>query len=634
MKTLTKIGTGLALVACSAFLAACGSDTDTGTKASIIYKTSEDLPNCSANREGETETIKDGTKYICTDGAWEKVGKNSSSQDDEDDLPSCTSKNAGKKVQVDDDIYVCVDREWVEVYDVAESEDDMPKCGSKQEGRVVYVEETKEISKCVDGAWSVESEDEKTDDKSSASEGESSSSGKSSSSSDESEDNVFEEGIIWQPSYGKSVQNMTGGTEWTEHGDADNYGKSTVVNTFGDSYATFKHSLVYQNWDNETGKNLPTPNPYAQSGFAWGEKGALFQDISDLEGLCIVYTSDKEFRLELQSRGGSDSYEDDDFWDVWVPPSDTKRTARLKFSNLPKAWWRDNVTTRAKALKEMRSLSIQSPYRDRVHCYAENVSDCDDVTYKNNIKLYMVAEYDKCPSGDDDFELGEKKVTFKEGILWDSWYGYGKARTFFGDDDEYSFGSDGSGWWYTYSDTSETHAANGASTVSRANGDGYMKVNLKLVYQWGTNEKGQVVPTPYPYAAFGFDWSADAGGGYANLNDLGTTGLCLTYISTKDFDMAIHSYKEADEFHYTLAASASKKTINVKFSDFEAYDWNENTHTLAQALKIATGLHFGYSNTHVGDALVSCDDAGEPSCVQTFSNEIKLYQLGTYGSCK
>ena len=658
MNDVLKIGTSFVLLMSSILIMACGNDKSPSAAKTAengnAVETYDDLLNCSKNRDGVTVVVRElGKSYTCLGGTWSEAAPSYKS---EDDLPICSSTREGEIAYVEKiSVFVtCVGTRWIsnsEKKDDSEKENSSSSSGSVASSESLDGSESmKQTSSSSIFCW----DDECSGLISSSSVKDENIDG--SVSSEESNSSIakikqveFEDGILWKPNYGKRVRTFAGDADeytflndstgtgwWVTNGDKNSYGKSTVVHTYGESYATFKHDLVYQNWSNESGTNKPSPNPYAQSSFLFGKKGAWFQDISAHEGLCFVYTADKEFRIELQSRGKSDSYEDDDYWNVWVPPSSTKKTANLKFSSLPKAWWRsENATSLAKALTEMRGLAIQSPYMDRVHCYEEDVTNCDDVTYTNNIKLYMVGEYGKCPDY-DSYELGKKQVEFEDGVLWKSSYGYGKVRTFFGDVDEYNFKSafdigDGSGWWYTYSDSSS--AGKGKSTAVLANGDGYLKANLKLVYQWKKDAEGKVVPNPYPYAAFGFDWLADGNPGAVNLNEL-DSGLCLTYSATRNFDIALYSYRSIDVIHYSVAASETKKTINVKFNDFKEYSWNDNVLSLENALKRIQNFHILYMNDHVGDDFVQCKETDPSDCgSQTYTNEVKIYKLGKYGMC-
>ena len=398
MNAFRGIGIGVAFVAVPVLIAGCSAESDSGTevkKTSSIVETFDDLPNCTGKRDGEELEVSDeGVTYVCKDGVWEKDGE------------SPESSNSSKRK-------------------------------SSSSGF-----------------------------KTSSSSKKSSSSSKGSSSSARDKQVTFEDGVLWNPSYGKRVRGFNSDADeytffddtttndwWHTFTDADNLGTSTVTITYGSDHATITTKLVYSDWiKGENGLNIASPEPYASAAFNFAPKG--FADISKEEGMCVVYASQKDFRLEFVSKGStSNSY---DYWDVWVPASSTKRTANLKFSNLPATWWQDNSTKLSKALTQMASLNIESPYRNTVHCFKTNPSACGTKTETNNIKIYMIGEYGKCPKN-NDVELAEKVVELEDSVMWKPAYG-GKAYTFFGDVDEYNFKSaDPSGWWYTYNDTGQTH---------------------------------------------------------------------------------------------------------------------------------------------------------------------------------
>ncbi len=598
----------------------------------------------------------------------------------EDDLPSCGKKNEDTRALVGREIFVCSDRQWESLGTTYGTEEDLPNCTSKREGSAAFITETGEFLTCSNGEW-VAPEDVSGDDKPSEGEDEgddpatvkssssvfcwdddcsglnaSSSSKKEASSSSvamESSSSVkekqveFEEGVLWKPSYGKRVHVFDDGLDeynflddttrvgwWRVSTDKDyeDNGASTASITYGNNYMTIKHNLVYDNWVKKDGKIVASPEPYAMASFYLGKSGST--DLSGKTGICLVYTADKEYRLDLQSKG--DPY---DYWDVPIFASSTKRTANIKFKNLPATWWQENSTTISKALKQTYSLSIESPYYNKVHCYESKVSNCDRQTYANTIKLYMIGEYGSCPDY-DTYEAGNKMVTFVDDILWQPSYDLEdgtapKVRTYFGDVDEYNFfNDDQSGWWFTYDDKDNK----GTSQASISHKEDHLQATLKLVFNWAENEKGQIAPSPYPYAAFGFDWSSNGSKGHADLTQLGT-GICLEYSSTYDFDVKLSMNINGDgRWVHTLPASSSKKVVNLKFNDtdFTQYDWQEEKGSteFTDDIKKVEGLHFEFFSGQAEPNIEGCNEADVSDCnTEIITNTVKLYKLGKYGAC-
>ena len=101
-------------------LVACGDDSGTGGKSdvgnvSLQVESSDDLPNCSKNRNGDiAEVLGERKAYVCDNGRWEVSHDILDSVKTEDDLSACLSKNEGDSVWVTDEsaIFVCIDRKW------------------------------------------------------------------------------------------------------------------------------------------------------------------------------------------------------------------------------------------------------------------------------------------------------------------------------------------------------------------------------------------------------------------------------------------------------------------------------------------------------------------------------------------
>ena len=632
-------GTVFSMMAASALmLAACNDDGASARKpeTAAAVDTFDDLPNCSKNREGETvDVTDDGLTYACQGGKWVEYEKPVQSYASEDDLPSCGKKNDGENAVVGQALFVCADRKWSEVATIYKTEDDLPNCTAKREGDAAFVEEMGKIQVCTDGEWrgsGAEASDTgssspvKDKPKSSSStftwdeDAGSSSSAKNdskSSSSAKAKQVTFEEGVLWKPSYGKRVRGFSSDADeytflddsttndwWRTGTDADNLGKSTASITIGSEYATIKTTLVYGDWmKGENGMNIASPEPYAMAAFNLAPKG--YADISKQEGMCVVYSSQHDFRLEFVSKGSSSNTYD--YWDVWVPGSSSKRTANLKFSNLPATWWQTNSTTLSKALTQIASMQIESPYRNTVHCFEANPSKCKEQTFTNNIRIYMIGEYGKCPKN-NDVELGVKAVEFEDGVMWKPSYGK-KARTYFGDVDEYSFYTDDpSGWWYTYTDS----ASGGESVAQISYQANYLQAKL-------TNVDADM---GWADAAFGFELTYGyTDKGFVDLTTSFGKGICLEYSSGYDFDFKIHSNVISNQFWYLIPASATKSVINIDFkNDIHDYDWQENEGTINNMLMKASSFQFEFAPRHV--------DGYEYK-----TNTVKLYKIGKYGSC-
>ena len=102
------------------FLVACGDDNasngknDTNSSSDESYASIDDLPNCTAKREGVSAFVEeDDATYICNDDDWVKVG---TIYESVDDFPNCTEKRKDESVleQSTGKTYICNGKSWKE----------------------------------------------------------------------------------------------------------------------------------------------------------------------------------------------------------------------------------------------------------------------------------------------------------------------------------------------------------------------------------------------------------------------------------------------------------------------------------------------------------------------------------------
>lgn len=185
-----KIG-NLAALSLAIFFAACGGDSGSNGKSDTEEiaqaETFDDLPNCSKNREGETQTVVSERKtYQCVDGRWEEYGDILDSVKTEDDLPACLEKHEGKIAFVSKDTtaWGCFDNRWENLGKAYESADDLPNCSEKRDGSVAYIMDEGKQLICFDGKWAKKENESPNQDGETKTEAKSSSSGNISSSSE------------------------------------------------------------------------------------------------------------------------------------------------------------------------------------------------------------------------------------------------------------------------------------------------------------------------------------------------------------------------------------------------------------------------------------------------------------------
>lgn len=123
-------------------LAACGDSGNGGTTQSLAngVDTFDDLPNCSANRDGDTVSVaEESVTYICLDGKWGVLKHMIDSVKTEDDLSACSKTFEGDSAYVTSEyaVYVCRENVWMKAESVVKtyrSSDDMPNCTKKLTG--------------------------------------------------------------------------------------------------------------------------------------------------------------------------------------------------------------------------------------------------------------------------------------------------------------------------------------------------------------------------------------------------------------------------------------------------------------------------------------------------------------------
>lgn len=233
----------------------------------------------------------------------------------------------------------------------------------------------------------------------------------------------------------------------------------------------------------------------------------------------------------------------------------------------------------------------------------------------------------------------EKVVTFKDGIIWEPSYA-SRVRTFFNTVDEYNFldsnkvTGDSSGWWFKYLDSGDDGASTAIGVFSSSNLD--LSITLKYT-GWHLEYDGEYyynAPDPYPYAGFGFNWSPDGEGASVDLSDW--TGICITYQSSKSFEIAFPAIGDGDfAYYYPAVSSSTPKTIDIPFSSLTRSKYATTSLTRSSALTKVTAMHIKYTND---ETKVNCNyqyytpsECG--SIYNSYSNSIQIYRIGKYGSC-
>lgn len=114
---------------------ACGdagteNTSDNDKSADLTKDSFDDLPNCTANREGMKAYVEDEEfTYVCANGVWTGKKNSVDSYANEDELPRCTAKREGRSAYIEDkgSSYICTDGEWVDENEIIDSDDSQSK---------------------------------------------------------------------------------------------------------------------------------------------------------------------------------------------------------------------------------------------------------------------------------------------------------------------------------------------------------------------------------------------------------------------------------------------------------------------------------------------------------------------------
>ena len=244
MKKFGKILPVLGGVTFAVWLAACGDDSGDAVSSPksddvTSYATIDDLPNCTAKRDGAVGLVEeDGSVYVCSDAEWKNVGEVYSS---EDDFPNCTQKRENAQVYAknEHEMFVCNDGKWSR-YDIGSSiEQGESTSSSSAKSGTNKTEEGKSVS-------SSSSKKDESKSSSSATVRSSSSVTIQSSSSYVMPPIVQSSSSSLPWSYRMSSSGYDCGDMWC--GLTDSLGKVEVVSSFKDSSGEWIYEKFISDW--------------------------------------------------------------------------------------------------------------------------------------------------------------------------------------------------------------------------------------------------------------------------------------------------------------------------------------------------------------------------------------------------
>ena len=387
MKKFGKILPVLGSVAFAIGLVACGDDGSNavaGKKSDDVtkYATIDDLPNCTANRDGVIGLVEeDDSAYVCRNAKWESVGEVFNS---EDDFPNCTPnrENGQAYAKNEHQIFVCHDGRWSN-----SSSSSSAKPGTNNDDKPVSSSSSKKDESKSSSSDSIESSSSVATQSISSVQSSSSfvlppivlSSSSytfyfmSSSSGNVCGDiwcgltdtlGIVEAGELVKDSSGKWTKKEFF-SKWFKYDDKEDKGTSSIV--FPDGYDPDEHggsfgplikanggikaSVVFgDGWD----------FPYAGLAFHVADVDG-YTEVADLTtwgGVCVVYQSDISFQIELVVKNEASVTERNNFM-ASVVRSDRMTSVHLGWDKFKQESGWGRKVSQSEVLTQMQTIRLK-----------------------------------------------------------------------------------------------------------------------------------------------------------------------------------------------------------------------------------------------------------------------------------
>ena len=386
---------------------------------------------CAKANANEVVAVKgESNNYICAAidlGIGELTYMWAPVVDDIDDMPKCTKKWATANPKLtyafdksDETIYTCTqDEESKWAWTALKVEDKKGKDGDDEDDESGDDEGDDENGDD-ENEESGDDEGDEEDNGSSSSANKAKSSSSSAKASDKSV--TFKDDVIWDPSYASRARTffntvgednfladneVTGDSSgwWFKYLDDADFGTSTAVGKFTDATLNLTITLNYKDWhlvgSSSEGYLAPDPYPYAGFGFSWSPNGeAESVDLSDWEGICMIYDATDYFEVAFQAEGdGGLSYY------YLASPSSSTKTINIAFSSLDRSIYAKTDLTKAEALKHATSFQIKYTNDEtdgiEYYCnrlYGDTAARCNssNISASNTINIYKIGKYGTC----------------------------------------------------------------------------------------------------------------------------------------------------------------------------------------------------------------------------------------------
>ena len=315
-------------------------------------------------------------------------------------------------------------------------------------------------------------------------------------------------------------------------------------------------------------------------------------DISELEGLCVVYTSESPVTLEMHIDENSNTFLEPDFPRVTLPPATTPVMKEFTWKDFKQDGTGNMKITGVDTAKDLVSLMFMlRGNQDK----------------SNQLNIMSIGRYGSCRTLPNVDSVAQLSIN-----PFQTWHGSRDFEIKTG----YDNGSKTSGIWFSIFDNQQ----NGASSITwpidppydNFSEDSFDSWRMELIEECKgicaeyNLDKFQFPDEKDPFAGIGIIIAGEATDPASNKAYLATVdatnmgGVCVSY--TSDNDMYIQmglGDKKDEELNYALPivsvpASKEVNTVYVKWSQFQQPSWYDGDKKItgAEAAKSLAAVHF------------------------------------------
>lgn len=314
-------------------------------------------------------------------------------------------------------------------------------------------------------------------------------------------------------------------------------------------------------------------------------------DVSDIDGICVVYTSDSDISLEMHIDENSNTFLEPDFPRVTLPPATSPIMKEFTWKDFKQDGTGNMKITGVDAATDLVSLMFMlRGNQDK----------------SNQLNIMSIGRYGSCRTLPNVDSVAQLSIN-----PFQTWHGSRDFEIKTG----YDNGSKTSGIWFSIFDDQQ----NGASSITWPVDPPY-EFSENAIQSWRMElieqckgicaeynlDKFQFPDEKDPFAGIGIIIAGEATDPASNKAYLTTVdatnmgGVCVSY--TSDNDMYIQmglGDKKDEELNYALPivsvpASKEVNTVYVKWSQFQQPSWYDGDKKISgtEAAKSLAAVHF------------------------------------------